>query len=120
MKKTFSKAELKTKAEKAFKDYPNEKKAFATVDGNIFFSKNHAGMHAGSQGTIYTFEREVPVEETAEDSKEKSRTAKEVIAMIEGAVTKEELEAYGFEDDERTTVKAAYAKKLEDFNQDNK
>ncbi|GLB51708.1 hypothetical protein NBRC110019_07470 [Neptunitalea chrysea] len=116
MKKTYSKADLKEKAAKVLEQYPNDKEVFATVDGNIFRNKNHAGLHAGAKGTVYTFERETPTKEDTNADETKTKvSAVDAIGLIENAATIEELEALGFEADDRKTVAAAYAKKKEEF-----
>lgn len=115
MKKTYSKAQLEEKAQSVFEQYPNEKRVFATVDGNIFLSENFAYMHAGAKGTVYPFDREVPVESADQGSTTTEGTKKieykEALSLIAEAETVEELEALGLAEDTRKTVVAAYDKR---------
>jgi lipopolysaccharide export system protein LptA len=47
-----TKEELKAAAKAALKNYPNAKKVFATLDGNVFLDKNRAELHAGKSTVI--------------------------------------------------------------------
>lgn len=108
MKKTYNENELKELSNKVFAQFPNEKKVFATLDGNVFLSENHARLHVGINGRIIPFDRPIS-DESENDKKTKKATAQELIDAINNATTLEALEAYV--DDKRATVVAALEEK---------
>lgn len=112
MKKTYSESELKENQVKAaFKQYPDAKKVFATLDGNVFLNENRANLHAGAKGTVLTFDSTVKVDKKEKQETPKALSATETIAAIDACETLEALKA--FEGDERKTVIEAYNKKSE-------
>lgn len=110
MKKTYSEAELKEKANQTFADYPAAKKVYATVDGNIFLQENRANIHVGPKGMVYPFDR--PAEAAAEAKGEQAvypENAVKTVAKVMQAQSLDELEP--FKNDERATVQKAVEKR---------
>lgn len=60
--KIKSKSEIKKTADKVFKTYPKANEVYATLDGNVFLSKNRAELHASGlsekNNTVIPFVRE--------------------------------------------------------------
>lgn len=120
MKKTFSKSELKEKAQKVFEQYPTAEQVFATADGNIFLMKNRAELH--SKDKIITFDRALNSEDQKApntDSKKNDSSAPERISATDAIkaieASKSIIELTPFSKDKRATVKAAYEKKVEEL-----
>lgn len=117
MNKVYKKSELEALAKETFKQYPDAKKVYATVDGNVFLSENRANLNAGKKGTVFTFENAISQEEKQAENDDKKASdvqpkAVEQIADINLATTLEDLEV--FKSDERATVvKALEAKTAE-------
>ena len=120
MEKTYNEKELKEKADQVFAEFPDAKKVFATLDGNVFLMENRARLHAGNKGRVIPFDR--PIEETKKELKANDSTkettskppkAEEQIAAIKAATTLDELKA--FEADSRVTVKAALEARLKEL-----
>lgn len=107
MSKTFSKKELKVKAEGFLKKNPHVKEVFATVDGQIFLAKNRAQLH--SKDKIYAFYTQPKVDYNVD----LLTKAKDIIAFIEEATSLDAIQPY--EKDVRATVKEAYTKKVEEL-----
>lgn len=108
MSKTFSKDQLKAKAQEVLKQHPTIKEVYATVDGQIFFMKNRAELH--STDKIYTFSRGAEVKES--DTRLLTKAA-DIINFIEAATTLEAILPY--EVDKRATVAAAYNAKKDEL-----
>jgi len=73
MKTTFSKKELREKAAKVFQENTGSV-IYATSDGQMFFNKNRAELHANSSKeklAVYDFARADMEEETQEEDFEK-------------------------------------------------
>lgn len=117
MAKVYTKSELEALVKKTFKEFPDAKKAYATVDGNVFLLENRAYLHAGKKGTVFTFDNAVSQEEKQAENEDKKAVdvqpkAVEQIAAINLATTLDDLEI--FKSDERATVvKALEAKTAE-------
>ncbi|GGA84658.1 hypothetical protein GCM10008015_26800 [Flavobacterium palustre] len=101
MKKTYTEAQLKEKANEVFAQFPKANKVFATVDGNVFLQENYANMHAGAKGRVLPFDR--PIEAVKEAVK--APTADEQIKAITAVTTLEALEP--FKADTRKSVMKA-------------
>lgn len=110
MSKTFSKDELRAKAQEVLKQHPTTKEVYATVDGQIFFMKNRAELH--SKDKIYTFGRDPEGKAEGSDS-DKLTKATEIVKFIEEATTLEAILPY--ETDTRATVVAAYKAKKDEL-----
>lgn len=111
--KTLNKEEIEAAVAGAFEAYPDAKKVFATSDGNTFLVENHAKLHAGPKGKVYTYERDSETESEKGKDVVRLASAKDVIKAIEGAQTIDELFAH--KDDTRKTVKEAFDKKAAEF-----
>lgn len=97
-----------------FKNYPTLQVYFKTADGQSFFQESDARNHAKSleNKTVEKVERpfEAIEDKEVKEVKEYAINAKDSIALIKEATAVTALEA--FADDERKSVKEAYAKRL--------
>lgn len=122
MKKSYTKAELATKAKAVFKNNTKAKAVFATTDGNIFLSQNRADLHAGADGKVFEIENEnAPEKPKAEKSTQKgnkvspAKAAKALVIKIGTLATVEEVKAVT-ERATAKTVKAAAKARIEELN----
>lgn len=118
MKKIHTTEELQEKAKATFEQFPTVTEVYATPDGNIFVQRNHAELHAGTQGRIIPITRPIETEAKPKASKAADQqtgkeaetlNATETVKLIKAAKTVEGLKA--FEADTRETVVKALAKK---------
>lgn len=98
--------DLENKALAFFKENAKVDEVFCTLDGNVFTLENRAKLHAGKDGKVYPFKREV---EAVEDTETPMLNAKDTIAKIKEAITLEQLEAF-VGDDRKTVAEALEAK----------
>lgn len=108
MKKTYTEAELKEKANKVFADFPNALKVFATLDGNVFLQENRAKLHA-QKSRVLTFDRPIENAVATESNAPKSKTAAELIEELKAVNDLEGLKP--FEESTFSTVKKEAEKK---------
>lgn len=117
----LSKEDQITVAKDVLKLYPKANKLIVASDGQCFIAdesdnaaKNHARNNVyGKELNLTTFTRdELEAKQPEAKQPEAQKTAKEVIALIEAAVTVEAVELL-VAGDERKTVKDAAVKRIE-------
>ncbi|UGU15210.1 hypothetical protein LS482_16175 [Sinomicrobium kalidii] len=118
--KAYSKTQLEKKAEKHFKTFHEDSKAYATSDGYFFRSENRAGLHAKTKKTlvVYIFERKTEASQI--DTGEAYKTVKdieELVAQTEDAATLEELLIAEQEGSNRKTAIAAIQARIDELKQ---
>lgn len=118
----MKKENLKSIALDIFSRYPNEKKVHVTSDGQAFFDRHYASMHAqknrgGKEMSIEEFSRS-DVNKSPEINTQERKTAKQIVADL-NEVTLEEVEAIIEEEktseSPRTTVIKAAEKRLSEL-----
>lgn len=117
MKKEYSKSELETLAKATvFKNFPNAKVAFATIDGQFFLEENRANLHAKAKGKVFTIENEN--ENPIQLDKKKKLTADELIAEAKSFQSINEVEtaqAIELDGKKRKTVLEAYSNRINEL-----